>query len=230
MKMTKLSEQDKKFVIIVSAITVVAVAFLLLVPGQMMWRSMKQTKPRIAAKARELKDVEKMAQNLPKLRVTIAAAEEEIAYVESRLPNSREVPQLLAELDRIAKSMEIAYAEMVTLEARESDRYVEIPLRIRLRSPFHDLGRFVNNVENSSRFAKIDAITISGFRGDDDLAASRDPVKQMEQQQRADVMSDAGAYKHDITVVLSTFMFVEKRQVEEEVEDTPAPRRNRNQT
>lgn len=183
MKIT-INPSDKKFIVVTALLTVVVVAFLVLVPIQMQWQSLSKNKTLVASKTKALEEAREKEKNLPALRKAITEAEEEIRYVESRLPNSREVPRLLAELNQIAVNEDIAYAEMETLDTREYDQYVEIPLRIVMKSPYHDLGRFINNVENSDRFAKIDTINVAW-----------EPENPM---------------AHEVTVTLSTFMFVEK--------------------
>lgn len=188
MKKIQLKESDKKFILVTAAVTILSVAFLVLVPIQMNWSGIQETKKEIAAKEKELETAHEKEKNLPQLRAAIVQAEEEIQYVEARLPNSRDVPRLLAELNEIATREEIAYAEMETLETREFDRYVEIPLRIVLRSPYHDLGRFLNNVENSDRFSKIDGIQIDWDPEEPEM--------------------------HEVNLTLSTFMFVEKPEPE----------------
>lgn len=199
MKKIKLKESDKKFILVTAAITIVSVAFLVLVPIQMKWTDIKETKAEIVQKEKELDDAYEKEQKLPQLRAAIAQAEQEIKYVEARLPNSRDVPQLLAELNDIATREEIAYAEMETLDTREHDRYVEIPLRIVMRSPYHDLGRYLNNVENSDRFAKIDGIQIDWDPEEPEM--------------------------HEVNLTLSTFMFVEKTpRIDEDDADSPRTR------
>jgi Tfp pilus assembly protein PilO len=39
--------------------------------------------------------------------------------------------------------------------------YIEIPITINLRCSYHDLGRFINMIENSDRFMKVTDLTIN---------------------------------------------------------------------
>jgi len=121
---------------------------------------------------------------LPQLRQEIEAAEAKIAQVESRLPNDKQAPEMFQELNDLAG---IANQEYLSMEAKptvEKGAYIEIPFEIKLAADYHDLGRYINMIERSNRFAMIDRLDIE--------YDFEDPFNQ------------------DVTLTVSTFMFVKR--------------------
>jgi type IV pilus assembly protein PilO len=107
-----------------------------------------------------LQDARQKEKQLPVLQKRIEETEQEIAEVEKRLPNDKRAPELFKELNDLAVIANQEYLSMQALPVKDEKLYFEIPLGINLRADYHNLGRYLNMIERSKRFAKIDNIVI----------------------------------------------------------------------
>jgi type IV pilus assembly protein PilO len=112
------------------------------------------------AKENELSEKRAKVAQLDDLRGRVAEAEGQIAYFEKRLPNSPEAPELFEQLKQMAWQTGIRYTSFDRIEPVKHKMYTEIPMKISLVVDYHGLGAFINRIENSDRFAKVDNIDI----------------------------------------------------------------------
>jgi len=192
-------EQTRKArnkVIIVFVIFLLAVV---LVPPFGLFPKVKQyTTVRLSRveKQKELSEKKQKVATLDTLRKKVGEAQDQIAYFERRLPNSAEAPELLNQLRRVANYTGVTYTSLDRLNTVEHKSYTEIPIKITLEVDYHGLGEFVNRIENSPRFAKIDNINVE--------ASEEDPFRQK------------------VELNLSTFIFSEPEEWSEGVEVSSA--------
>lgn len=96
----------------------------------------------------------------------IQTIKQKIKYYEEKLPQEKETDQLLEELARIATEAKIKYqfikpGPMVSLRSKNIDLpYYRWPITMRLTCGYHELGHYINQLENAKRFIKIDDLSI----------------------------------------------------------------------
>jgi type IV pilus assembly protein PilO len=157
--MKPLKPEDKNFILWAVLITIVVAgasgyfAFM----GFQSWMK-KQVE--LAEIRDSLQDARQKEKQLPVLQKRIEETEQEIAEVEKRLPNDKRAPELFKELNDLAVIANQEYLSMQALPVKDEKLYFEIPLGINLRADYHNLGRYLNMIERSKRFAKIDNIVI----------------------------------------------------------------------
>jgi Tfp pilus assembly protein PilO len=105
--------------------------------------------------------------NVIKLKEDVTALENELSDMEGKLFLESETQVFLKYLNQLARSVNVRIISLspenpVKKEvANLKKTYLEIPYRAVLKCTYHDLGRFVNNVESSSeRFVKVDELSI----------------------------------------------------------------------
>lgn len=81
--------------------------------------------------------------------------------MERRLPNDKRAPELFRELNYLAEVAHQQYKSMDAKEVKDQGPYIEIPLEITLTADYHNLGRYINMIERSKRFAKVDQLEIA---------------------------------------------------------------------
>lgn len=86
---------------------------------------------------------------------------------EKKFPKEEEVPALLESLSTIAKrsSVDIIAVKPVKIEAKEQMEKIagifhEIPIEILAKGGYHQLGQFINRLENLDRFMEVIDIEI----------------------------------------------------------------------
>lgn len=186
--MKPLKQEEKKLLAICVVVTLLVIVATVAFPGLGLLsglRRMSVTQAELVQRTQELEDAKNKEKYLPQLKERIAEAEAEIEEVESRLPNDKRAPQLFKELNDLAAVAKQTYMSIEARPVVEKSTYIEIPLEINLKADYHNLGRYINMIERSKRFAKVDGINIE-YDFDD-------------------------TPNQNVSLTLSTFMFVEKK-------------------
>lgn len=123
------------------------------------------------AKEKELREKRDKVASLGELRQRVEEAQGQIAYYERRLPDSPEAPELFERLKQIAWQTGLRYTSLDRLPPVTHKLYTEIPMKISLVVDYHGLGEFINRIENSDRFAKVDNVDVQ--TNDDDFFRQR---------------------------------------------------------
>ncbi|MFA5388921.1 MAG: type 4a pilus biogenesis protein PilO [Candidatus Omnitrophota bacterium] len=101
--------------------------------------------------------------------------EKQAEYLEKRLPGQDQVSSLLEGFSNVAESSGVKILKVKPLETpvtsaskqkAATEAYAEFPILIEARAGFHQLGDFVNKLENMDRFIKIMDIDITGVDKD----------------------------------------------------------------
>jgi len=181
MTLPPLKPEDKKAIIVGSIIVVVSLGLFFALPFRIYYNKITKAKAALADLDKKLTEDITKKDSLLKLEAKVESVKEKIRVYEQMLPDNKEVPSLLNELYRISMISGLKFLDIEAMPLKDNTTYVEIPLKIRVFCDYHGLGRFINMVENSKRFAKVDNLTITANKID--------------------------LYRHDIDMVLSTFMF-----------------------
>lgn len=113
----------------------------------------------------ELKAAQTDAARIPRLKESMASFEEKVNKYEKMLPAQQEIPSLLENLSGMAKDSNIKIVGIMPVSAKEEKAakeqiYKEQPILISAKSGYHELGRFLSNLESSDRFIKVADIQI----------------------------------------------------------------------
>ncbi len=95
--------------------------------------------------------------------------QEKINTYKVKLPEEKEIPSILESLSDIAKDSDLKI-DMIdlkkdTFDAKQQKKdslYTVIPIVITAKCSYHQLGSFINKLENSERLIKVDDISIDG--------------------------------------------------------------------
>lgn len=113
----------------------------------------------------DIKDAQMNIANISKFKTNIAAYEEKIDRYEKMLPTEQEIPALLENLSDMARNSSIKIVgimPVITKEDKAKKAYVyqERPILINAKSGYHELGKFLSNMEKADRFMKVSEIQI----------------------------------------------------------------------
>ena len=162
--MRPLKSEEKKLLIICVAISLIALVATIVTPGFGIFsrvKEMKEVVTQLHEKEDQLKEAKRRQTALPQLEKAIEEAKREIAEVERRLPGDKMAPELFKELNDLAEIAKQEYKSMVNKPVEDKGTYIEIPLEITLKADYHNLGRYINMIERSKRFAKVDQLEIA---------------------------------------------------------------------
>ena len=97
---------------------------------------------------------------LPQLEADATHLRDSAKDLTGRFPSESELPELLEHLSRVAEKSEVEIVEISPTRASQVDEkkgasppvmYEELPIALIARSGYHELGSFINQLENSER-------------------------------------------------------------------------------
>jgi len=116
----------------------------------------------------ELKSARIMIKDFDGFKNDLEECSQKVESYEKKLPAEQEIPALLENLSDMAKDSNIKIVSIVPAmpylkdgkTGKKSLIYREIPILITAKSSYHELGHFLNNLENADRFMKVVDIDI----------------------------------------------------------------------
>jgi Tfp pilus assembly protein PilO len=173
------------------------------------WTAWGSNQKKLETAQKALKaDQDKVAE-LPTIKMMLAEAEPEVRRFEQRLPQSPQMPELLRQLDelllltgQLSQSERRLPDEPKQLPGDTRDLYWSMPLELSMISDYHRLAYFINGLENSDRFSRVDYLRIDQPEESDDKS---EPINY---------------HNHQVNLTISTFRFIESASAEKT--ETPA--------
>ncbi|UCB56560.1 MAG: type 4a pilus biogenesis protein PilO [Candidatus Omnitrophota bacterium] len=113
----------------------------------------------------QITNIEKEWANIDSFNEQIARSDEKLAAYEKSLPGEKEIPAILEYLSDAAKELKVRITEIRPV-IEEKDKaatpsiYYKAPILLKAECGYHQLGRFLNKLENADRFMRIDNIKI----------------------------------------------------------------------
>ncbi|MYM63578.1 type 4a pilus biogenesis protein PilO [Pseudomaricurvus sp. HS19] len=95
------------------------------------------------------------AANLDAYREQMVEMEESFGALVAQLPSDTEVPGLLEDIDEKGVTSGLQIKSIVLQPERRREYYVELPIEIKVRGPYHDLGVFVSGVAGMPRIVTL---------------------------------------------------------------------------
>nr|WP_321465829.1 type 4a pilus biogenesis protein PilO [uncultured Desulfobulbus sp.] len=115
-------------------------------------------KVEIEKSSTELKRVRKIARDLPKHQEELKKAKEAFELTAVLLPKSQEIPDLLRNISDLGKHSGLDFLSFVPGGEVPKDFYAEIPIDIKIRGPYHNLGLFLDRVSKLERIVTVNNI------------------------------------------------------------------------
>lgn len=106
-------------------------------------------------------------ESVKNLKREVAQIKSEADFYQRRLEGVSDVSKILRELNSIAERQKIKFISVTPLKENEiplpgkQELLLQIPIRIKLQCSYHELGIFINQIENHSRLMKVTDLKIS---------------------------------------------------------------------
>ena len=125
--------------------------------------------PKVRQRRIEMKVVTGDLEHRNKLELKIKNLEKKEDAYEKSFSKEKEIPMLLENLSKIAKSSGVKISGIKPIngsplrkpqEAEKEKDYQEVPIAVTAQSGYHELGKFINKLENDTRFMQVSDIKI----------------------------------------------------------------------
>lgn len=146
-----------------AVIAVLLYAMLVVVPG--MGKFFKK-KSEVEVLERQIDSVTDRVNRIDSMTEKLNSLKTELEGYSGGLPDQKEIPELLEGLASIAKVSGVKILSITPSDLKDSSDsgakgyYKEMPITITAESGYHQLGRFISNLEEGSRFIAIEDLRI----------------------------------------------------------------------
>jgi type IV pilus assembly protein PilO len=150
-----------KILICVAAVVIPAVAFYFFVytaKSEQITKLAKQEK----TLQKEVKRVERVASKIDEHRAEMAETKELFTQASSLLPQKQEIPSLLTSISDHGTNSGLDFLSFTPKNEIPREFYAEIPVDIRVRGPYHNVGVFLAKISKLPRIVNVDNINIGG--------------------------------------------------------------------
>lgn len=104
--------------------------------------------------------------NLPQLRQQMSDMEAQFGALLRQLPSDTEVPGLLEDITSTGIGAGLEFDSINLQPEVQREYYVELPIQIKVRGSYHELGNFVSGVAGLPRIVTLHDFTIQPVSGD----------------------------------------------------------------
>ncbi len=133
--------------------------FLLFQPQQ---EKMAQLTSQRATLTTDLQKAKAKAANRGKLQAELKAIEERFAEAALLLPKEKEIPALLTNISALGRGAGLDFLAFKPMADVPKDFYSEIPVEIKVRGPYHNMGVFLDQVSKLNRIVTVSNISMGG--------------------------------------------------------------------
>lgn len=125
---------------------------------------------RLAEMSSKIKEQEVIARNLPSFRLEVTKLEEQLKLLLDQLPNSAELPSLLANISDLARESRLEILKFSPKTEVKKDFYAEIPVSMAVVGEYKNYILFADKVSHLPRIVNLSDIAFSQpKRGGDGL-------------------------------------------------------------
>ncbi len=112
--------------------------------------------------SKELQKAKATAANHEKLKAEVAATEVLFEETAALLPKEKEIPGLLTNISALGRGSGLDFISFKPGKDIPKDFYSEIPISIKVRGPYHNMGIFLDQVSKLDRIVTVSNITMGG--------------------------------------------------------------------
>ncbi len=166
---------DEKYIPLENKFKVIIAAVLFLLPVVLFYfvwfQPQQEKKTQLISKrtqlTHELQKAKLRAASLGKLEAEVEVTKQLFAETAELLPKGKEIPALLTNISALGRRSGLDFLSFVPEKDIPNDFYSEIPIKIKVRGPYHNMGVFLDQVSNLNRIVTVSNISMAGPRQED---------------------------------------------------------------
>lgn len=159
---------EKKYLPLEKKVKVLSCVAAFLIPALLFYFFMYQPQAdrilslnnQIKVSSQELQTVQRAARDLPRHQKQFAEIQQKFEEMAVLLPTSQEIPDLLRNISDLGRRAGLDFLSFVPGAEIPKDFYAEIPVDIRIKGPYHNLGSFLDAVSKLERIVTVNNISM----------------------------------------------------------------------
>jgi type IV pilus assembly protein PilO len=112
----------------------------------------------VSVASEDLKKVRKAARNYPVHQKELEEVRKQFEMTSVLLPKSQEIPNLLRNISDLGRNSGLDFISFTPGQEIPKDFYAEIPIDIKIKGPYHNLGLFLDKVSKLERIVSVNNI------------------------------------------------------------------------
>ena len=145
-------------VAVLAAGVVAAYLFLFMKP---LWEEKERHETTLQKLQTDLDQKRRIASNRPKLEADIKALEKELGDALVRLPEEKEIPKLLTQVNTLGQQNGLEFLLFRPGAPAKKGFYAEVPFEMRVEGQYHSLGGFLDRVSKLERIVNVTDIKVT---------------------------------------------------------------------
>jgi type IV pilus assembly protein PilO len=112
-------------------------------------------------KTKQVVEKTRIAANLPKFEAEVAALDVQLKRALEELPSAREIPGMLSRISDEASKAGLDIKLFRPQSEKKFEFYAEIPVEIKVRGTYHEVGYFLDELSNLERIVNVTQLKLS---------------------------------------------------------------------
>jgi type IV pilus assembly protein PilO len=115
---------------------------------------------RITSKRQTVEKNQKIAAQLETFRTQVSELEARLHALLRELPESREIPGMIRQISDVGVRTGLQIQGIKPQPEQRKEFYAEIPIQVRVKGPYHAVGRFFDDLVHLERIISVDGVQI----------------------------------------------------------------------
>jgi len=150
--------KQKVFYLAGACIVVWVLMWVLFLGGQ--WGRLSGLTTEVKVDREKLASLKAKAENLGALRKAVSELDRELSAALARLPDRKEIPDLLNNLSELASASGLLITKFRQLDEQLRDYYAEVPVELNMSGSFHQVASFFARVPRLNRLINVTGISM----------------------------------------------------------------------
>jgi len=150
--------RQKALVLAGISLAVWVLGWMLLIGGQ--WGHLAQLRKEASDDQERLAKLETRAGDLENVRKQVRELDRELSAALARLPDRKEIPDLLNTVSELASEAGLRITKFRQLDERMQDYYAEVPVELSMVGSFHQVAAFFDRIPRLSRLINVTGISM----------------------------------------------------------------------
>jgi len=108
----------------------------------------------------KLQDLRAIQKKLEEFKDMIEELEAQLEEAQQQLPRKREIPTLLKDISQFGKEAGMEFLSFRPAKEAPKGFYADVPVKLVINGPFHNLARFVDDIVHYPRIIKVDTMSL----------------------------------------------------------------------
>ena len=124
--------------------------------------TLRSMNPKIGTLAEEIKTAKNNIQRLPQFQMEITKLSEKLNKLKDKIKNKDQVPEILENISRVAGSNNVRIDQLIPntsvgdpILKNNDGKYYAVPIVVEGLGSYHEVGRFINELETEQMFLQI---------------------------------------------------------------------------